>query len=370
MIFSTILLFLVVVYGCFIIHLAFGIKKIAYFNQQYQRPITTFSVIVPFRDEAKTLPNLMVSFEQINYPSDLFEIIFVDDASSDGFEFGNYNFSYRVLSNVRKSNSPKKDAIDWAVKHAKNQWIITTDADCMVPENWLKTLDAFIRDHSYEMIAGPVTYCANADFLQHFQLLEFLTLQGATLGSFGNGMPFMCNGANFAYTKSVFEKLNGFSDCNHISSGDDVFLLQKAIQSEACGISKIGFLKNHDFLVLTQPCFSWRDLVQQRIRWASKTGAYKSVYAKTLAVAVFLGNAAVVIGLLLCLFGRIPFWDWYLIFALKIAADFVLQFKTGRFIQPGVIRFYLLSTLVYPFFSVGVALFSWKGKYEWKRRKG
>jgi hypothetical protein len=66
--------------------------------------------------------------------------------------------------------------------------------------------------------------------LDHFQQLDLTSLQGATIGSFGLNKAFMCNGANFAYTKSLFEKLNGFDGNNKIASGDDVFLLQKAVE--------------------------------------------------------------------------------------------------------------------------------------------
>lgn len=369
MIFSLILFLIMIVYGFFILRLAFGIKKVPYFTTLYQSPETTFTIIVPFRNEAKLLPELLFSISDLNYPADLFEVILVDDDSDDGFQIENYNFNFKVIKNIRKSNSPKKDAIETAIQQAKNSWIITTDADCLVPENWLKTVDAFIRENNFEMVVGAVSYQTNGEFLQHFQLLELMSLQGATIGSFGIQKPFMCNGANFAYSKYLFQTLNGFEDSNHIASGDDVFLLQKAIHSSEFGASKIGYLKNHDFLVLTQPCFSFKALINQRIRWASKTTAYKSAFAKTLAVFVFLGNFSIILGLLFCIFGIIPFWDWYLLFGLKIIVDFVLQYQTGKFIQPRQIRFYLLSTFLYPFFSVGVALRSFGGKYEWKNRK-
>lgn len=368
MIFSLVLFFFIIVYAFFILLLANGIKKVPYFTTEYQSSQTTFTVIVPFRNEAKVLPELLSSLSELNYPTDLFEVILVNDASDDDFQIANYNFDFKVLQNIRKSNSPKKDAIETAIEQAKHAWIITTDADCLVPENWLKTLDAFIRENKVQMVVGAVTYQTNADFIQHFQQLELMSLQGATIGSFGIGKPFMCNGANFAYAKSLFQTLNGFEDSNHIASGDDVFLLQKAIHSPEFGISKIGYLKNHDFLVLTHPCFSWKSLIHQRIRWASKAPAYKSIFAKALAISVFLGNLAVVLGLVFCLFGLIPFWDWYLLFGLKITVDFVLQYKTGKYIQPRQIRYYLLSTLLYPFFSVVVAVLSWKGNYEWKGR--
>lgn len=369
MIVSLILFLIIFIYGFLILRLAYGIKKVPYFSSQYQSPTTTFTIVVPFRNEAKLLPELLSSFAQLNYPKDLFEVILVDDASDDNFNIDSYTYDFRVLPNIRKSNSPKKDAIETAILKAKHSWIITTDADCLVPENWLKTLDAFIRENDCEMVAGSVSYQTNDQFLQHFQLLELMSLQGATIGSFGINKPFMCNGANYAYSKKLFQTLNGFDDSNHIASGDDVFLLQKALKSNEFGRSKIGYLKSHDFLVLTYPCLTFKELIQQRIRWASKTTAYKSAFAKTLALSVFLGNFAIVVGVLFCILGLIPFWDWYLLFGLKIAVDFILQYQTGKFIQPRQIRFYLLSTLLYPFFSVGVALRSFWGTYEWKNRK-
>lgn len=369
MIFSFTLLFFLLTYCFFILLLANGIKKVPYFTTEYQSPKTTFSIIIPFRNEAKLLPELLISISNLNYPTDLFEVILVDDESTDGFQIENHTFDCRVLHNIRKSNSPKKDAIETAVQQSKYSWIITTDADCLVPENWLKTLDSFIRENDVEMVVGPVVYQTNSDFFQHFQLLEQISLQGATIGSFGINKPFMCNGANFAYSKKLFQALNGYADSNHIASGDDVFLLQKALHSTDFGVSKIGYLKNHDFLVLTYPCFTFKSLINQRIRWASKTTAYKDPFAKILAVLVFLGNLSVVLGLVFSIVGWMPFWDWYLLFAMKIIVDFVLQYQTGKFIQPGKIRFYLLNTLVYPFFCVAIALRSIGGKYEWKDRK-
>ncbi|RZL35043.1 MAG: glycosyltransferase, partial [Pedobacter sp.] len=344
MIFSLILLFFIFVYGFFILRLAFGINKVPYFFTKYKSPETTFSIVVPFRNEAKVLPELLDSLSGLNYPKDLFEIILVDDESDDGFELINHDQNIKVLKNIRKSNSPKKDAIETAILNSKFSWIITTDADCIVPENWLKTLDAFIRENNVEMVVGAVSYRAENDFLQHFQLLEMMSLQGATIGSFGINHPFMCNGANFAYTKNLFKSLNGFDDSNQIASGDDVFLLQKTLNSSAYGLPKIGYLKNHDFLVLTQPCFSLQALIQQRIRWASKASAYKNFFSKSVALAVFIGNLAIVLGLLFSLFGWMPFWDFYILFSLKIVLDFVLLYQTGKFIQPHQIRFYLLST--------------------------
>ena len=77
MIFSLILFLIMIVYGFFILRLAFGIKKVPYFTTQYQSPETTFTIIVPFRNEAKSLPELLFSISDLNYPADLFEVILV-----------------------------------------------------------------------------------------------------------------------------------------------------------------------------------------------------------------------------------------------------------------------------------------------------
>ena len=76
------------------------------------------------------------------------------------------------------------------------------------------------------MIVAPVSLESNTTFLQQFQLIDFLSMQGATIGGFGIQQPFMANGANLAYQKELFIKLNGFENNNTIASGDDVFLLE------------------------------------------------------------------------------------------------------------------------------------------------
>ena len=115
-------------------------------------------MIIPFRNEAENLPKLLKSIERLQYPKHLFEVILVDDASEDASvsvikKVLDTNSStdkctrtnIRVIDNVRESNSPKKDAITSAIQMAKYDWIITTDADCILPKFWLDTFDAFIQ---------------------------------------------------------------------------------------------------------------------------------------------------------------------------------------------------------------------------------
>ena len=297
---------------------------------------------------------------------ELFEVILVDDFSSEEFKVSSFKFEVSVIKNIRVSNSPKKDAISTAIQFVKNDWIITTDADCVVNVNWLSTLDNYIQLHDVSMIASAVSYKCENSFLHHFQQLDLASLQGATIGSFGLEKGFMCNGANFAYTKSFFQELDGFQGNDGIASGDDVFLLQKAISRFP---RKVHYLKSENNIVVTKSLDDWKSLFYQRVRWASKTGSYQSVFGKGLGLVVFGGNLAWVLGFGFWALGLTPFLNIILIFFLKFMVDAILIYKANFFLTKNRMHYLILGSLLYPFFSVSVALYSLFGKYEWKGRR-
>ena len=352
------------IYLLFIGQLIYGCNRMKRFSRKEFTPKTSFSIVVPFRNEKENLPNLLHSISLLHYPKELVEVILVDDDSEDEFRIQNLEFRIQIVKNVRKSNSPKKDAIDTAIQVAKNDWIITTDADCLVQKDWLTIFDQYIQKNEVEMVASGVCYFPKSGFLSAFQNLDFLSLQGATIGSFGINQPFMCNGANFAYSKQFFKRLNGFQGNETIASGDDVFLLQKAV---SVAPKKVGFLLAKESIVATKPVATWNELFQQRVRWASKSTGYSSVYGKLLALVVFGGNLVWIISFLLWLTSVLDQNIFMLFVALKFLIDFILIYKTANFFE-SKLQYVLASNLLYPFFSVSVAVYSLFGKYNWKGR--
>jgi len=334
------------------------------FSKKEFTPKTSFTIVVPFRNEKENLPNLLHSISLLNYPKELVEIILVDDDSEEVFSVQDLVFSLKVIKNDRKSNSPKKDAIETAIQVAKNDWIITTDADCLVQKDWLTIFDQYIQKNEVEMVASGVCYVPKSGFLSAFQNLDFLSLQGATIGSFGINQPFMCNGANFAYSKQFFKRLNGFQGNETIASGDDVFLLQKAV---SVAPKKVGFLLAKESIVATKPVKTWNELFQQRVRWASKSTGYSSDYGKLIALVVFVGNLAWILSFLLWLVGLLDQNIFMLFVSLKFLIDFILIYKTANFFE-SKLQYVLASSLLYPFFSVSVAVYSLFGNYSWKGR--
>jgi len=375
------LLFVVItlVYVFLIGSLAIGFDKVKPFSLEDVEAKTNFSILIPFRNEAENLPALLKSIAGLQYPKHLFEVILVDDASEDASvsvikKVLDTNLStnkctrtdIRIIDNVRESNSPKKDAITSAIQMAKYDWIVTTDADCILPKFWLDTLDTFIQKQEPNFIVSPVTYGNVTSFLDRFQLLDFLSLQGATIGGFGINKPFLCNGANLAYKKDFFKGVQGFHGNTNIASGDDIFLLEKALKQDP---TKVHYLKCEHAIVTTEAEKTTRTLISQRVRWASKSANYKNSFAKVVGCIVLLMNAALITALALSIAGVFNLRALLYLFLIKCSIDFLLLFKTLRFYnQESFLSSYLFSCLLYPFFSVYVAIISVFSNYKWKGR--
>lgn len=367
-------LFYVLLIGCLI----FGFDKVKIFKLEKTVSKTTFSVIVPFRNEAENLPALLESISRLNYPKHLYDIIFVDDDSEDeSVDIINKTFeTFRldrdtltnttVIKNERKTNSPKKDAITSAINLAKHEWIITTDADCQLPEFWLNSFDEFIQQIHAKCIVAPVTYYDDIGFLNRFQALDLFSLQGATMGGFGIKKPFLCNGANFGYQKAVFKNLNGFEGNTDIASGDDIFLLEKIVTLYP---KETHYLKCEDAIITTKPQQSWQELVSQRIRWAAKTSAYNNGFGKLTGIIVLLMNVFLVSIILLTIINMFNAKILLYMIVIKLYLDFLLIYKAASFFnQKSILRSYLMGFILYPFFSVYVAFLSVFNDYTWKGR--
>lgn len=369
-----VILVITVTYVSLLLWLYFGMQKMPNFKSLNSKPKSNFTIIIAMRNEAANLPRLLQSLSKLDYPVDLFGIIFVDDASTDNSKEIIKDFiskfprlQIQLFSSIRKSNSPKKDAITTAIKQSKNEWIITTDADCEVPVHWLAYYDAFLVQNDAVFVAGPVTYSQQYGFLYHFQQLDWASLVGTTIGSFAWKKPIMCSGANLAYKKDIFNKVDGFQGNEHISSGDDVFLLQKMTKNYP---NQVFFMNTQNAIVKTRALSTWKAVFQQRIRWAKKTGSIPNLFPKFVGISVFLMNILLVILLLACLFNSKWFLSFVFVFIFKFLVDILLLNKSMYILETKAsIIHYMSASLLYPFFTTSIVLMSFFSNYTWKGRK-
>jgi poly-beta-1,6-N-acetyl-D-glucosamine synthase len=319
-------------------------------------PETFISVVIACRNEQNSLPLLLNNVAGQNYPRELFEVIIVNDNSSD--RTGEIASGYYGLNNcisINNSGSGKKQAIRSGVNAAKGNLIITTDADCRMGQNWIRTIAAFYEKYKPEMIIGPVEIESVSGLFGRFQELEFLSLQGVTAGTALSGEASMCNGANLAFTREVYLKHSGNLH-DEIGSGDDIFFLHSLKKDNS---SKILWLEAQDAKVTTSSSPSIITYLRQRNRWVSKWRAYYDSFTIFLGIVTIITIILQAVMLVLVFFVPDFLYVFFLILILKILPDFlILVNTTRRYSKQSVLRWFLPSQAIYPFYVLFVALYS------------
>ncbi len=327
------------------------------------------SVIIPARNEEENIGRLLNSIRAQSYPAHLFEVIVVDDHSTDGTADIANNFSFVKLVRIEfdNINSYKKKAIETGIAAATGELIVTTDADCTVPIHWLKTIASFKKETNAVFIAAPVVLDYKTFFLQLFQSLDFLVLQGITTASVQKKIHNMCNGANLAYERKIFYEVNGFSSIDNIASGDDMLLMQKIASRFP---NKISYLLSKDAIVTTAAAKTWKEFFSQRIRWASKATHYNDLKIFSVLVLVYFFNL-VLLALLVS-----GFWFHYLwlgfaviVFAKTIIELFFIYPVAYFFNKAGLLKWFLLFQPVHILYTVIAGWLGRFGSFEWKGRR-
>lgn len=351
-----------------------GIGRLPQLNIAEKPPVTRFTVVVPFRNEEVRITPLLESITRLKYPTSLYELIFVDDDSSDDgrdlienwFEQQQNSKTFRIVDNEQSSGSPKKDAIQLAVKLSEMDWIASTDADCELPPNWLLNLDQQNRAGHLSCLAAGVKLTARTNVLEQLQLIELLGLQQFAKAGYGWGLPILSNGANLAYSREDFIAVNGFAGNDHLASGDDQFLVEKFNRNRP---NSCHFISSADQLVTTNPETKWRSAINQRIRWASKQTRNGSSLTRMMGLMMFLINLMVPISLMWVAFGNLTWPIWAAFFGIKVLMDLLLIYQSNSLerehLQAGFIP---LVALIYPILMTLIGILSFRARFRWKDR--
>jgi glycosyltransferase involved in cell wall biosynthesis len=182
-------------------------------------PSVTVSVVIAARNEEQTLPHLIRDLQKQDYPSHLFEVLIIDDFSTDGTALLRQALpsNFRMLTpEGNAQQSTKKKAIAAGVAAAGGELILVTDADCRVGKQWISTIASFYVETGASFIAAPVKYTVQPSLLQVLQALDFITLQGITAASVNADFGAMCNGANLGIHQRSLQACRWF--CGHRES--------------------------------------------------------------------------------------------------------------------------------------------------------
>lgn len=337
---------------------------------------TSFSIIIPARNEEDNIGRCVESILNNNYPSNLFEVIVVDDYSTDktvkvveSLQKKYFNLKLIELSKTLsggKLNSYKKKAIETGIQQAKEEWIVTTDADCVVTKAWLSSYNEIIQNKKPVFVAAPVQLINTGTFVSIFQCLDFLSLQGITAASVSAGFHSMCNGANLGYHKTAFYNVNGFAGIDNIASGDDMLLMHKIQQKSPGGIT---FLFTKNAVVQTAVMPDWRSFFNQRIRWASKADSYDDKRVFLILLLVYLLNLFLfIIPFFMFFYPVLLFW-WVGFVLIKTIGELFFMFPVSKFYdEKKLLWWFPIMQVPHIVYTVIAGWLGKFGKYKWKGR--
>lgn len=331
------------------------------------------SLVVALRNEEANIENLLQSIYSQDYPRENIEVILVDDHSED--------LTRNLIEKFRKENlvdniiltKPtgvgKKAAITHGVKLATGQLIVTTDGDCEMPAQWLRKMVAYYREFKPGLIIGPVVYHHEKGIIQKFFSIDFLSLVASGAGSIGAHLPLMGNGANMAFSRKAFLKIESAMQGGEFASGDDVFLIHQMTKN--FGKQSIHFIKDPEVIVRTKAPQHLRQFLSQRIRWASKAKGYRTVWSVLVSLVVALFNLMLVFVFAAGFFEARFFAIFGLYILLKFMIDLPVLYDFMGFSNKRNLKLFVLPLqVVYPFYIFATAFVSLFFRYEWKGRSG
>lgn len=319
-----------------------------------------FSIIIPFYNESEHIAACLQSIAAVHYSRHNYEIILVNDGSTDGSEQLVEQFMREHedidITLLFLPHGGKKKAVHSAVKQAKYDWILTTDADCEVPVEWINMYNDYIGQHNCYLLCGSVCFKPQHTLMYCLQQLEMGALMVAAAGSIARHKALMCSAANMCYKKDLYESVSAYMEATQqYASGDDVFLLHACAYKY--GAESIGYVISPHAIVHTHAESSLSGFLQQRSRWAGKTPHYHMLYPKCVAVVVWLMNMLAVAFTAVACIGTGMWWSVLIIMGIKCMADLPVMIIWCRHVAcKPLLWWYPVAAVCYPWYVAAVTM--------------
>lgn len=279
------------------------------------------SIIIAAKNEEKNIPLLIDSLSSQNYPSDKFEVIIVDDNSSDNtfaitekcIEEKN---NFRLIKSSEKKIPGKKGALALGITKAKNRNILITDADCQPSKEWIASFaDKFSK--RCELIFGIAPYNQEKSFVNFLTCFENLRNSILTFSLAKLGIPYSTAARSFGFTKSLYNNISGYKNTLETLSGDDDLFIREVVKFNKK--TKIGFVVNPKSAVLTSTENSFKKYLDQKARHTTTSFHYLLQQKVILAVWHLLNLLLLISPVLVFIYQQIIF-----LIVIKLLFDFTI----------------------------------------------
>lgn len=228
------------------------------------------TVVIAAKDEETNLPDCLESVVKLDYPSNLLEVIVVNDQSTDKTPSvidtyaERYPFVKRVDAAEDSKMRGKANALSQGINAARGEFIFLTDADCSVPVTWISgTLKHF--DESIGIVGGVTLISKTENLISGAQALDWDFLLSVGAGAATIGKPVACLGNNLAFRKQAYDDVGGYRNIKFSVTED--YALFKAIADS--GKWDYCYPMDKQTKVDTLPVKTLKEVFAQRKRWAT-----------------------------------------------------------------------------------------------------
>ena len=349
-----------------------GLLKLPKQERTSIKPFIT--VIVSAHNEEKNLPDCLKRLARQTYPREKIEFIIVNDRSTDGtaqiinhYVQQDERFKCLTINDRLADFAPKKRAIDLAIRQARGELILLTDADGRPGFRWAETVVSYFTENTHMVIGyAPYRIKPARHFIKRLLALEYLSHAAVAAATTGLGWPLTCVGTNMAYKKSLYFEVGGFGPFKaHLSGDDDLFL---TLVREA-GKYKIKYASDYHAHVFNNPPTLWAKFLHQRMRYASKGFDYP--FKVTMGLILYYAfNLLLSLKTLSAVFAFSFSWILLLAWLLKMSAEFLFINKAARLLKDlrALIVFPIVS-FVHPFYVVLFGAIGQLGYFKWAEQK-
>lgn len=347
-----------------------GLGKLVPSTNAHEYSVT---IVVPARNEADNIERCLRSLSAQRYPKDKLSIIVIDDQSTDGTidivrqMIPSANFPLLVFSTTEHPDiqSPKVRALAHGIQHAVGEIILTTDADCVVPPDWVKTIVSYFDDR-IGIVTGVTVFERPKDISSLFwgiQFLDFISYTSIAAGAIGWGKLLISNGSNMAFRRKAFDDAGGYETLKHINTGDDSLLAQQIVNIAGW---QPQFAFSPQAIVTTKPATTLREMFHQRMRWVGQT-AYYPPYMMFFLITTFLMFVLLAIAI------PLTFVYWNIIPWIVLTAKFTVDYMTMlRFTRvtgtEHALRFFIPTAIIHIPLVLLATIGGYFFAYEWKNR--
>lgn len=256
------------------------------------------SVIIAAKNESTNLTQLFKSLYKLEYPENNFEVILVDDNSTDNTielakQLADGRKNYRIYRSESFNNiKNKRAALTTGINNSKFENILITDADCKVSPNWLKCFSDKFND--FDFLIGIAPLIKENSLASRTAAFENLKSHILLYVFTKTGFPYSAAARNFGFKKAAFNKLGGFRQTTESLSGDDDLLIREAVKNRL----KIGLVTAPDSFIYSGTKKSFSELFGQRARHTSSSHHY--LFSRKLLLGIWhLINLTVLFSFLL-----------------------------------------------------------------------